>query len=324
MADTNDSRRTFIKGAAMAAGAAIAGGFLEAKPGQAATPPIDPVLYGISDLHVHADPDVRPRSTDELALARKAQQMGYRSLMLKSHDWCTQDRAYLVRAALPDFEVFGGIAMNKTHGDSVNVTAAEMSVKTTGQYCRCIWMPTYQSAWDASHHNTKGIPVLDASGKVLPEVIKIMEICGRENIIFATGHSAPAESVVLCKKAKEVGLKKCVVTHASEDIWKLTMDQAKECIDNGAFLEHAYLAAVFGPGTAMPKYTPTPLPEIAQMIKIAPERTFITSDLGQAMMPSPIDGMRSFITGLLGLGFSQAEIDIIARRNPALLMGLDV
>ena len=60
------------------------------------------------------------------------------------------------------------------------------------------------------------------------------------------------------------------------------------------------------------------------MIKIAPERTFITSDLGQAMMPSPIDGMRSFITGLLGLGFSQAEIDIIARRNPALLMGLDV
>ena len=32
----------------------------------------------------------------------------------------------------------------------------------------------------------------------------------------------------------------------------------------------------------------------------------------------------SFIAGLFGFGFSQAEIDIIARRNPALLMGLDV
>ena len=67
-----------------------------------------------------------------------------------------------------------GSFMNKTHGDSVNVTAAEMAVKTTGRYCRCIWMPTYQSAWDASHHGTKGVPVLDGGGKVLPDVVKVM------------------------------------------------------------------------------------------------------------------------------------------------------
>ena len=43
------------------------------------------------------------------------------------------------------------------------------------------------------------------------------------------------------------------------------------------------------------------------MIKIAPERTFITSDLGQAMMPSPIDGMRRFITGMGRDRFTPAE-----------------
>ncbi|MDR3043318.1 MAG: DUF6282 family protein [Desulfovibrio sp.] len=324
MSEADDSRRSFMKGAALAAGAMLAGQMLDAPEAGAATAPIDPLLHGISDLHVHADPDVRPRSTDEIALARKAQQMGYRALMLKSHDWSTHDRAYLVREAVPGLECFGGLAMNRTHGDSVNVTAAKMTLKTTGRYCRCIWMPTYQSAWDASQHGGKGIPVVDGSGKLLPEVIEVMELCGKENIIFATGHSAPAESVLMSKKAKEMGVPKFVVTHASEDIWKLTMDQAKECLANGAYLEHAYLAAIFGPGTALPKYTRTPLEEIAAMIKLSPERSFITSDLGQAMMPSPVDGMRSFITGLLALGFPQKEIDLIARTNPAKLMGLDV
>ena len=319
----NDSRRTFIQGAAVAAGALLVRG-VAGSGAEAATPPIDHIVHGVCDLHVHADPDVRPRSTDELSLARKAHQMGYRALMFKSHDWSTHDRAYLVRAALPEFESFGGLVMNRTHGDSVNVTAARMTIKTTGAYCRCIWMPTYQSAWDASHHGGKGIPVTDGHRKPLPEVVEVMELCGKENIIFATGHSSPEEAVVLVKKAKEMGLPKCVVTHASSDIWKLSMDQARECIDNGAMLEHSYVAALWGPGTPMPNYTPTSIEDIAAMIKLSPESSFISSDLGQAMMPSPIDGMRSFITALFKLGLTQAQIDMLARVNPARLMGLDV
>jgi hypothetical protein len=325
MSDTIEqkSRRTFLKEAAtVAAGTVLAGRMLQAGEAGAATPPIDAILAGVSDLHVHADPDVRPRSIDELSLARKCHQMGYRSLMLKSHDWSTHTRAYLIRAAFPEFEVFGGLTMNLTHGDSVNVNAAKMAFKTTGNYCRCIWMPTYQSAWDASQHGGKGIPVTDG-GKVRPEVVEIMELCAKENVIFATGHSAPAESVLMSRKAKELKLPKFVVTHATSGIWKLTKDQAKECIDNGAILEHSYVAALWGPGTALPGYTRISVEEIAEYARIAPERTFLTTDLGQAMMPSPVDGMRSFITDLLKAGMTQPQIDVMARANPARLMGLE-
>lgn len=45
-----------------------------------------------------------------------------------------------------------------------------------------------------------------------------MEICAEANIIFATGHSSPEESLIPAKKAQEIGVKKFVVTHANSSI----------------------------------------------------------------------------------------------------------
>ncbi|MFQ8887209.1 MAG: DUF6282 family protein [Bilophila wadsworthia] len=233
------SRREFMKAAALTGALAVSGRLLEGEAG-AATPPIDKDLDGVIEMHVHADPDVRARCIDQLTLTRQCKQNGYRGIMYKCHDFITNDIAYLLRATVPGIEVFGGIALNRNYGDTVNVQAAKMATQVTGHYCRCIWMPTYQSAFDMRKKGG-GVPVLDAQGKVLPEVVKVMEICADADIIFATGHSSPDECVVLTAKAKEVGVKKAVVTHASQAPWKLSMDQAKACIDNGAYLEHSVL-----------------------------------------------------------------------------------
>ena len=42
-------------------------------------------LNGVVDIHVHADPDSRPRSIDAVDLARMAKARGMRALVLKSH-----------------------------------------------------------------------------------------------------------------------------------------------------------------------------------------------------------------------------------------------
>jgi hypothetical protein len=67
------------------------------------------------------------------------------------------------------------------------------------------------------------------------------------NIIFATGHSSPVESVILIKKAKEAELKKAVVTHCTQNPWFLNLDQAKVVLDNGGYLEHSVLPFFKGP-----------------------------------------------------------------------------
>jgi hypothetical protein len=49
----------------------------------------------------------------------------------------------------------------------------------------------------------------------------------------------------------------------------------------------------------------------------------MSTDLGQYYNPSPAEGMRMFIALLLKYGISAAEIEFMAKKNPAKLLDLD-
>lgn len=323
------NRRDFIKTLGVAGGVMLVGGAagapvrdeMEVRQESSA----DPLLAGVCDIHIHCLPDTRARCIDELTLARQAKVAGYRALMYKSNDWSCHDRAYLIRQALPEFEVFGSLCMNRVHGDKVNVFAAEQAIKTTGSLCRCIWMPTLSAAYQ--HQCDKlpgpGIPVLDPQGNVLPEVVRVMELCAEADIIFASGHSAPQESLILARKAKEIGVKKFVVTHVNSLIWKLTRDQILQAVDLGAFVEYCYLPRLWGPGSGNPQFERQSREEFLDYVRTIPERSFISTDLGQQGNPNPITGMRTCIRELSGAEISQRDIDLLVRTNPARLIGLD-
>lgn len=214
--------------------------------------------------------------------------------------------------------------MNRVQGDKVNAFAAEKAVNTTGNLCRCIWMPTQDAVYqNMRYHNRKeGIPVLDDAGRVLPEVVRVMEICSDANIIFATGHSSPEESMVLARKAREIGVRKLVVTHANSGIWKMTHEQIRRCMDLGAWIEYSYITNLWGPGTGLPDFERMSNREFADFARIAPERSIITTDLGQVGMPHPVEGMRRCILTLLENGLTQKQVDFMVRTNPSVLTGL--
>lgn len=322
------NRRDFLKTAAIATAGMFVGkgmDMINARDKEAPVSIAGDMLDGVSDIHIHAAPDSVERSVNELDFVHDAHNAGYRAVMLKSNDFSCHDRAYLVRKAIPDFECFGSLVMNRVHGEKVNARAAEQAIKTTGHYCRCIWMPTLDAAYQYSifKREEKGIPVLDESGAVLPEVVRVMEICAEADIIFATGHSSPAESLILAGKAKEVGVRKFVVTHANTTIWKMTPDQIRRCIDFGAFIEFSYITCLWGPGTELANFPRMSNADFSSFLRIAPERSFITTDLGQIGMPLPLDGMRTCISEMLGQGISWRDMDCLVRKNPSWLMGLD-
>jgi len=120
-------RRNFIKTLGIAGGAMLLNSSVGAPAVGAAdsrkNSASDPRLAGVCDIHIHCLPDTRPRCIDEFTLAEQAKQAGYRAVMYKSNDWSCHDRAYLIRQALPDFEVFGSLCMNRVHGDKVNAYA---------------------------------------------------------------------------------------------------------------------------------------------------------------------------------------------------------
>lgn len=328
---TTISRRTFLKRSVTAGGAVMAGSMLSAgafvsgkSPKEQSGNTADGMLHGVCDIHLHCAPDSKVRITDELSFVRDARRTGYRAVMFKSNDFSCHDRAYLIRQAVPDSEVFGSMCMNRVHGGRVNPFAAEKAVNTTGGLCRCIWMPTQDAVYQnlSCCGKKEGIPVLDDSGRVLPEVVRVMEICAEAGIIFATGHSSPEECITLARKAREVGVGKFVVTHANSGIWTMTHEQIKRCIDLGAWIEYSYLTNLWGPETGLPDFIRLSDEAFAAFARINPERSFITTDLGQAGMPHPIEGMRRCIEALLRNGLAQEDVDLLVRRNPSELVGL--
>ena len=253
--DNKISRRDFIKASALTGGALLAS---TAIPGQAMNLiqeqkddnkfANDELLQGVCGIHLHCRPDTRERSMDEYSFMKDAMAAGYRAVMFKSNDFSCHDRAYIIRQALLGAECFGSFCMNRVHGNKVNPFAAQKAVETSGGLCRCIWMPTLDAAYPylREGRKEKGIPVLDNNGKVLSEVVKVMEICAEADIIFATGHSSSEESITLVCKAHDIGVKRIVVTHANSSIWNMTPDQIKRCIDLGAYIEYCYLPCLWG------------------------------------------------------------------------------
>ncbi len=320
--DRNFTRRDFIKTSIMAGSLAAISGIIPQNQSIAAenisSKKYPKILKNVSDIHIHAAPDTKDRLINELVFAKQAKEAGYKSIMFKSNDWSCHDRAYLIREVLPDFEVYGSLCMNDVVGDKVNVKAAQKAITTTGNFCRCIWMPTQNASYQMKTLNQKGIsiPVVDKMGKVLPEVVKVMEICRDNNIIFATGHSSPEESIIMAKKAKEIGVQKFVVTHANSYIWKMTHEQIKEVIDLGGYIEYSYITNLWGEGTGLNAYERMSEEEFINFAKINPERSFITTDLGQPAMPNPIDGMFKCINTLITGGISKKDIDLLVRINP--------
>ena len=94
-----------------------------------------------------------------------------------------------------------------------------------------------------------------------------------------------------------------------------TREQMRQMADEGAIMEIDWLA-VYSGGLTIEDY-------VAAIRDLGAEAFFMSSDLGQEGNPVHPDGLRDYIRAMLDAGITEAEIDIMARRNPARLLGLD-
>ena len=320
------SRRGFLKAAGVIGAVTIAQKAMAQMPTLVAANP----LVGTIDMHVHAAPDTASRSVNDFELAQKAKELGMRGVVTKNHEFITNDRAYLVRQIIPGIEVFGGIVLNESVG-GINPEAVAQMIKFTGGCGKIVWLPTHGSANHKSFFAKKadagGIRVIDASGGVVPELRKVLKLIAKADIIFATGHVSAKEVLASVKAAKQEGVRKVLVTHAMQSPGELSIDDLKRCVEAGAFIEHCYLTYLMGPQAAlgwMKGWKHIPIEEFAKAIKeVGAENCVIATDLGQYMNPIPADGMKEFILALMSKGINQEQINLMAKKNPARLLGLE-
>src|SRR6188474_3352884 len=297
---------------------------------QAAFPPPPPKVSpaaGVIDMHVHSHPDVFGRNMDDIDVAQLAKSKGMRGILLKNHISETASRAALVMKVVPGVEVFGGIVLNKAVG-GINPDAVEWMHRVYGSRGKIVWLPTFEADRHVkvlSKPDARGL-VVAPGGQVTPEMEAILKIIARENLVLATGHVHPEEIVAVVRRGRELGVKNMLITHGFTNVPGLTMAQAKQVADMGAVIEVCFLQFLAGPNAPLAfltHWTQVNAKNVATAVKeIGAKSLIISSDLGQSANMTHPDGIEAAIAAMRKENISDADIDVMMRKNPARLLGL--
>ena len=273
-------------------------------------------LAGVIDIHVHCAPDSTPRSIDAIDLARLAAKRGMRGLVLKNHYQPTAALAYIVRKEVPGIEVFGGVDLNLSVG-GMNPFAVEHMAATTGGYGRVVWMSTFDSEAQVRYSKQDRPFVRVAqNGQLLPETRQVIAVIAKHDLVMATGHTSAEEALMLIHEARAQGVKHMVVTHAMLQPIHMSDAQMVEAAKMGAYIEFVYNGLIGS-------YKESTFQDYARAIRsVGVEHCILSSDMGQPGNPLHPDGLIALFDGLKKEGITQAEIDRMAKENPARLLGL--
>jgi hypothetical protein len=306
--------------------------------GQATEAPSDAVrelVRGAYDLHVHIWPDVVERRIDDIGLARRFAELGLAGFVLKSHYNSTAERAAVVREAVPGVEVLGAIVLNRAVG-GVNPVAVEIAAR---EGARKVWLPTVDSENERAHLAAAGpdaklpvwsklefelrekgigadpVPVLDGAGRVLPETRDVLAVAAEHAMVLSTGHISATDALTVVNAALAEGVANVVVTHPDYPGQAISIDDQVELARKGGMIERCFTT----PYTGKCSWEQW----IEGTRAVGPERTLLSSDLGQVKNPPVEDGLPLMAAKLLEAGFSEAEVRTMAVVNTRLLAGAE-
>ncbi|MFC1934608.1 DUF6282 family protein [Chloroflexota bacterium] len=248
----------------------------------------------------------------------KLKEAGMRAIVLKSHAYPTAPLADIVSQVVPNITVFGSINLDFAVG-GLNTHALEASAKLGAKIA---WMPTMSSAND--HKKTGlaeiGITIFDEEDKLLPVVAEILDIVKEHQMVLATGHISAPEAFALVDEARKKGITKIVTTHPlAEGVGAhLSLGEQQRMAEKGAFIEHC--VAVTMPNSPE-RLDPTKIVEAVRTV--GAERCIMSTDVGTATNPIPVEAMRVGIALMLKFGLSEREIELLVKVNPAKLLDLD-
>lgn len=192
----------------------------------------------MTDLHVHAAPSLLPRHGNDAQTSAAEQQVGFTTIVLKSHEGSTVERAAALNDAAqtiaterissghddPGREspalVCGGIVLNSPVGGA-NPDAVEVAARLGG---RVVWMPTVSApnhkrgagSPELSVHRgfeLRAVDIVDDDARLLPAWHDILDVIAAHDVLLASGHLSADETVLLFIEARRRGVQRLMVNH---------------------------------------------------------------------------------------------------------------
>jgi len=288
---------------------------------------VDGLMQGAVDLHVHSGPSTMSRQLDHFEAVEQAAAAGMSGILFKDHHYSVAPFLPIMERVLGHHNVamFGGIVLNNTTG-GLDPFVVDAQLKMGA---KMIWMPTAQSAnhirssarksrlaSNVALKKSPGITVVDAYGDLLDSVKEILDSIAEFDAILSSGHLHISEIWTLFTEAKKRGVKRLIINHPMYGL-HFTYADIRELAELGALVEQSACLYV---DSRFNVFSPTDLKEHIEAAGVA--NSSIGSDLGQVDNPSPVEGMRQAIKMCLALGFSEDDVRLMVRDNPAKLVGI--
>ncbi|MCA9984349.1 MAG: hypothetical protein KDE59_08650, partial [Anaerolineales bacterium] len=317
------------------------------------------LLQGAIDIHVHPGPHLfsSPRRVDPFEAAQQAKDAGMQAIVLLDVFEMSNGTAWLVNKVVKDFKTFGGLILNTVYG-GMNPRAVRTALYY-GDGAKYISFGAHSTYYQAAKEGRMvdgqfvplselypkfkreeldrciRIPVDEEPGPELDEILGM--IADHPHVYLDTGHVSVPEAMRLVALKEKYGYQKVIVSSSVTKI--ATTEELQAMAAQGAFIEYtfgAYTAATLIPLThyyvekeyrsideGMSEAARGGLPAVARQIRaIGPEHCIMATDFGRYGLSTPVEGLRQFITCMLDLGLTPAQIRTMVKSNPERLLGL--
>lgn len=278
-------------------------------------------LKGVFDMHVHSAPDIRERAYTDFEMMDAGIRVGAKGIVLKSHHGTTMNRAFLcnehnriLHQGSNDFVMYGSITLNYAVG-GLNPVAVETALKMGA---KVVWLPTMH-AKNQLERNKKagGIECLDAHNKLVPSLVEIFKMIQDADAVLGTGHLSPQEIFPVVEQARNMGLRKVVITHP--EFWVVGLsheEQVRLVNDYDVILERCY-AQPLGGGVYKSN-----LEDNLAIIKLVGYRNvMVDTDGGQVENPHWELALQEYMQYLFDRGVSREQLWHMTHVIPARLLG---
>jgi Family of unknown function (DUF6282) len=291
----------------------------------------DEMMEGAIDIHCHIDFEFSAKERKrepEFQWLPKAEAMGVRGVVLKSHWWPTVNVVpYILASAQTKVALWSSVALNITAGGP-NPCVIEACAELGG---KMVFLPTWSARNDVErkgfsnrlksyyeNHAQLENPnyfFLDDKGKLIPRGRDLIACCKAQDLTLGMGHVSWQESLAFIEAARDMGFNRIVINHAHSHIIGMPVDAMKRAADMGAFVEVCWNALAPGRMDS---------PELVRQLRAVGLRQVIAStDYFRPYSQNPAELFRMFLGMLHEGGLSKEEVKQVAATNPGRLMGLE-
>ncbi|MEI7547937.1 MAG: DUF6282 family protein [Actinomycetota bacterium] len=286
------------------------------------------LTHGAVDVYVHASPDLIERHWDDFGLVRSLVASGYRAAVHRHHFSSTAERSVLVQHAT-GFPLLGALLLNEPAG-GFSPAVVEYALKNGAAWvglptssARHFLNRTGASPYLPSPSGSECGTVLDEDGRLRSVVHEILHLVREHDAILNLGYLAFEECLAVCQAAEATGVERLVLTSpefavgfSRAEIIEL-LEFPELWVEVTAFTMHP--TYILGDGAASSEQR---IQQAGSLIAaVGVDRCVLSSDGGIKVAPEPGELLEWSARQLIRLGFSEAQIRMLAVENPTALLG---